>query len=73
MNNVTYELIKKAEEYSFAEYSKRSTGKTREHIMLQKFAELIVEECASIVDEYVSTHSFYYAGNTIRKHFDEEC
>jgi hypothetical protein len=71
MNNVTDELIKKAEEYSFAEYSKRSTGRTREDIMLQKLAELIVEECASIVDEYVSTNNLYYAGNTIRKHFDK--
>jgi hypothetical protein len=35
---------------------------------IEKFAELIVKECAELVDG----RTFLYAGNTIREHFGVE-
>lgn len=34
-----------------------------------KFAELIIEESAEIVADYLNERTFYYAGPTIRDHF----
>ena len=38
------------------------------HFDTQKFAELIIRECAELVDG----RTFLYAGNTIREHFGVE-
>lgn len=45
MTDLIFDLAQKAEEYSFIEYGKRITGKSREAIMLEKFAELVAQEC----------------------------
>ena len=38
----------------------------------QKFAELIISECANLVDGYVNERTRYWAGITIREHFGAE-
>lgn len=38
----------------------------------EKFAELIVRECAERVWGYFNERTFYYAGNTILEHFGIE-
>ena len=38
----------------------------------EKFAELIISECANLVDGYVNERTFYFAGITIREHFGVE-
>ena len=35
----------------------------------EKFAELIVKECASLVEDYYDEDTKYLAGHIIRKHF----
>jgi hypothetical protein len=36
---------------------------------LEKFAELIVKECAGLVEDYYDEDTKYLAGHIIRKHF----
>jgi hypothetical protein len=38
----------------------------------QKFAELIISECANLVDGYVNERTRYWAGVTIRQHFHHD-
>jgi hypothetical protein len=35
----------------------------------EKFAELIVKECAGLVEDYYDEDTKYLAGHIIRKHF----
>ncbi len=39
---------------------------------LEKFAELIVRECAGLVEDYYDEDTKYLAGYVIRKHFGVE-
>jgi len=55
MNERIKELAVQAEEYSYKEYAKRETGYTREDFFTKKFAELIVKECAMLVDSLVQS------------------
>jgi hypothetical protein len=38
----------------------------------EKFAELIVKECAGLVEDYYDEDTKYLAGHIIRKHFGVE-
>ena len=38
----------------------------------EKFAELIVRECAGLVEDYYDEDTNYLAGHIIRKHFGVE-
>ena len=39
---------------------------------VQKFAELIIQECAGLVEDYYDEDTKYLAGHIIRKHFGLE-
>ncbi len=55
MNHETVlELYEIAQEWSYEKYSKKETGYTREYWAAYKLAELIVAECAGIVQTYMS-------------------
>ncbi len=45
-----------------------STG----NIQLEQFAELIIKECAGLVEDYYDEDTKYLAGHIIRKHFGVE-
>jgi len=38
------------------------------HVRLQEFADLIIEQCATVADECI-TDQWYDVGNAIREHF----
>ncbi len=39
---------------------------------IDKFAELIIKECAELVEDYVNEMSFYRADSQIKNHFGIE-
>lgn len=73
MNQRIKELIKQADEKFSCEYNGDYTVFNKE-----KFAELIVKECADLVDGYTypvqtQSHTIYHiASETIKEHFGVE-
>jgi len=72
MNERFNQLLKQVEEETNAEYQDESRRKRRlyNEILLPKFAELIVQECADYITEYYP-HSRYEAFY-MKKHFGVE-
>jgi hypothetical protein len=71
MNERIKELSERATiktSYQYHTWGDRIATKTKEVFDREKFAELIVQECAELVDG----RTFLYAGNTIREHFGIE-
>ena len=75
MNELIKELEKQAESFAETAYNKQTmatfhTNKSAEEIFREKFAELIVRECASIAGkaEYSDTWT-EPVEDTIKKHF----
>lgn len=76
MNERIKQLAEQAHEYSCAEYTKRLETETADKIFFnkifnQKFAELIVRECATIMDKDVD-HPYNSRGSILKYHFGVE-
>ena len=79
MNKLIQELAEQADSYAAQTvhyYNGQFDAVTWERKFKQvrdtKFAELIISECANLVDGYVNERTFYFAGITIREHFGVE-
>ena len=72
MNERILELLKQAEEETNAEYQDESRRKRRlyNEILLPKFSELIVQECANVGERYADGN--YEVYNQIMAHFGLE-
>jgi hypothetical protein len=72
MNERILELLKQAEEETNAEYQDESRRKRRlyNEILLPKFSEMIVQECANVGERYADGN--YEVYNQIMAHFGLE-
>lgn len=67
MNERLLEFAEQAEEYASIEYKKRKTGYDRQYFFETKFAELIIIECANIVDN--DSTLIGIVGEDLKEHF----
>ena len=83
MNERIQELVGQAKFMAEEDINKQISANAELNAFAEKFAELIVQECAelSVNSQYANTKSEYYegfnealvyAGNKIRKHFGVE-
>ena len=68
MNERIKELAEQARDWGYAEHS----GYTAQLLFEEKFAELIVKECASIVDNYGRWIMYDKLAIKVKKHFGVE-
>lgn len=56
MNERIEQLAEQADDYAYKQYAKKSSGHDREYFFKQKFAELIVRECAGAANDWYQNH-----------------
>ena len=77
MNERIQELAEQADDYAYKEYAKKPSGHEREYFFRQKFAELIVRECAKVCDDIDSEYEgedvlATWCAKAIKEHFGGE-
>lgn len=69
MNKLIHDLGVQAKDYAAMEHANGVGGIAEFNRLYEtKFAELIVKECAELVDDYGDEHN-WSAGSVIKKHF----